>query len=102
VRGRDIDCGCVGTTGTTISWWLVARNAALAITAAGVAVVTSDRVLARVPAGDVVAVVVTVVAVLGTARLLVYGARVRAAMAAGVATEAPQPDRSLAGWGGAG
>jgi hypothetical protein len=97
VRGRDIDCGCAGATGgTTISWWLVARNSALAVITAGVAVVTTDRVqpaLPAVPASDVVAVAVSVVAVLGTARLLVDSARVRAALASA------QPDRSRVGWG---
>jgi hypothetical protein len=91
LRGRDIDCGCAGAAGgTRISWWLVARNTALAVLAAGVAVVTADRFrapLAPVPAGDVVAVAVTVVAVLGTARLLVHAAPVRAGLTAGSLTD---------------
>jgi hypothetical protein len=98
VRGRDIECGCAGTTGgRTISWWLVARNAALAVPAAGVTVLVSGRVepvLAPVPSSDVVAVAVTVVAVLGTAGLLMHGARVRAALAEGPAADGLRTDRS--------
>jgi hypothetical protein len=101
VRGRDIECGCAGTSsGTTISWRLVARNAALAVPAAGVAVLASGRVepaLAPVPASDVVGVALTVVAVLGAARLLMYSARVRAALAESSAAHVPRLDRSLAG-----
>ena len=95
LRGRDIDCGCAGAAGgTRISWWLVARNAALAVLAAGVAVVTADRPLPAVPAGDLLAVAVTVVAVLGTARLLAHAAPVRAALTARSSTDRrPAQDR---------
>ena len=97
-RGRDIDCGCAGAVGATrISWWLVARNTVLAVVTATVAVVTADRLAvppAPLPAGDVVAVAVTVVAVLGTARLLAHAAPVRAALAA-----SSSPDRSPPGGG---
>jgi uncharacterized membrane protein YphA (DoxX/SURF4 family) len=102
-RGQDIDCGCAGAAGgTRISWWLVARNTALAVVAASVAVVTTGRTpvpLAPLPAGDVVAVALTVVAVLGTTRLLAHAAAVRAALAAAALPDQPLSDRSPASGG---
>jgi hypothetical protein len=94
VRGRSIDCGCLGGLGSKqITWGMVARNLLLAAAAAIVAAVSpgdlavpvlgsvAGRPTLAVP--DALAVLLTTATVLLAIPLLVEGLRVRKRMSSG-------------------